>query len=689
MWKGKEEEVFVPLPPGLQQGSLRADVATFCDRHGVSAELRSKVGGCSSSAIVISVTNGSLPQAANSELVALLRHHGVNSKEGWKSTRAHTVRLRVDPAAGAGLDLEWCWNGFSVLAVDMRPGQHRFLEVGSTILAIQGRSLRFASEDNCNDTFGQYFSDGALLIVSPPRAPPLWEVRLPLHGHAASVLGERGKEQALRADLCAFSDRHQLPAFLPCSEDPGSCVCVIGDGALLDSAATTITRSVRAELHALLAHHLAKKDNAREPASLPRNVGGRREADVTAAAVAQGRQGPMQSYGQDKSYLSLEGRRTASAPLSPMASSPKPANGLRPTLSSGPHMGTGPAIRTLRLRFDRQGRAGLELVWQGESGFVVAAVDESPGQPGLRAGDLLVAVAGRALTGLATEAEANAILGEQFVNGVAVSVVCNAGTIPDMGDRWAWGRQEASAKEQHLEPIAPRNATKTDACDDRRRVLSALHNAMVARDIDALEAALAEAYASGIAAMSVGFAERTLRELQLERLDDGQHNVDKEEPWDDITYPEDSHYREFVEEPWEKLANAEHCDYRNAPGDEELWDQPPDAEHEHWVEASQEEDLHEDTVDAWENTSAVEDTWSQHDVMEQAQWEDAPEADDPGFWDETSEWESVPSAQEPEWSASTDEHQSAERGRVRFAPSAAAGTGYAPTRTWRGAGRKY
>lgn len=65
--------------------------------------------------------------------------------------------------------------------------------------------------------------------------------------------------------------------------------------------------------------------------------------------------------------------------------------------------------------------AGVSLVWHLPEGFIVESIDRTPGQPGLREGDVLRAVGGVTLSGR-TEAAAEGILSKQLRDGVAVDV---------------------------------------------------------------------------------------------------------------------------------------------------------------------------------------------------------------------------------------------------------------------------
>jgi len=81
----------------------------------------------------------------------------------WESLCSCT--LRVDPDAGAGLDLDATDLGYVVDGVDDRPGQAPELRVGAVIVAIEGKVLLGLSSQGLEAAFESEFRDGAALVI--------------------------------------------------------------------------------------------------------------------------------------------------------------------------------------------------------------------------------------------------------------------------------------------------------------------------------------------------------------------------------------------------------------------------------------------------------------------------------------------------------------------------------------------
>lgn len=80
------------------------------------------------------------------------------------------------------------------------------------------------------------------------------------------------------------------------------------------------------------------------------------------------------------------------------------------------------APRSVRLAMDSRGFTGLDLEWDTEWGIVVRGVDPLPGQPGLSAGDYLVAIDGCSLRHLSPD-ECDAAFSKHLQNGAILSIV--------------------------------------------------------------------------------------------------------------------------------------------------------------------------------------------------------------------------------------------------------------------------
>jgi len=86
--------------------------------------------------------------------------------------------------------------------------------------------------------------------------------------------------------------------------------------------------------------------------------------------------------------------------------------------------------RSVRLAMDSEGVTGLELRWDEECGIIVRSVDPLPGQPGLHAGDCIVAINGHSLRHRSHE-ECEAIFAEHLEDGVTLNVATP--TVVDQG----------------------------------------------------------------------------------------------------------------------------------------------------------------------------------------------------------------------------------------------------------------
>jgi len=78
--------------------------------------------------------------------------------------------------------------------------------------------------------------------------------------------------------------------------------------------------------------------------------------------------------------------------------------------------------RTVRLAMDRSGSTGLDLQWNEEWGILVNSVDPLPGQPGLRAGDYIVAIDGCSLRHRSHE-DCDAAFAERLQHDAVLNVV--------------------------------------------------------------------------------------------------------------------------------------------------------------------------------------------------------------------------------------------------------------------------
>jgi len=84
--------------------------------------------------------------------------------ERWREAQLREERLRVDPAAGAGLSLEHSEFGFAVEAVDPTPGQS--VSPGEVIVAMEGRLLAGLSAPQMQASFQKRRVEGARLQVA-------------------------------------------------------------------------------------------------------------------------------------------------------------------------------------------------------------------------------------------------------------------------------------------------------------------------------------------------------------------------------------------------------------------------------------------------------------------------------------------------------------------------------------------
>mmetsp|Transcript_80188 Transcript_80188/g.155009 ORF Transcript_80188/g.155009 Transcript_80188/m.155009 type:complete len:568 (+) Transcript_80188:107-1810(+) len=78
--------------------------------------------------------------------------------------------------------------------------------------------------------------------------------------------------------------------------------------------------------------------------------------------------------------------------------------------------------QTVRLAMDSSGSTGLDLQWNEEWGILVHGVDPLPGQPGLRAGDYIVAIDGCSLRNRSHE-DCDAAFSGRLQNGAVLSIV--------------------------------------------------------------------------------------------------------------------------------------------------------------------------------------------------------------------------------------------------------------------------
>ncbi|CAJ1357610.1 unnamed protein product [Effrenium voratum] len=116
-----------------------------------------------------------------------------------------------------------------------------------------------------------------------------------------------------------------------------------------------------------------------------------------------------------------------------------------------------------------KGGAGLALVWHPPEGYLVEAVESIPGQPDLRAGDVLRRVGATALGGFATQQAADRALASALKDGVTARVYrpsCDAQLgdlvagaellLPSVGvGTWSWGNESfGSTPEAAKEPVA-------------------------------------------------------------------------------------------------------------------------------------------------------------------------------------------------------------------------------------------
>jgi len=74
--------------------------------------------------------------------------------------------LRVDPDAGAGLELRWVKVGYCVDRVDRKPGQPDLRE-GDAMVAFGGAILAGLDEDGVEERFGAKFADGVSFVAAP------------------------------------------------------------------------------------------------------------------------------------------------------------------------------------------------------------------------------------------------------------------------------------------------------------------------------------------------------------------------------------------------------------------------------------------------------------------------------------------------------------------------------------------
>lgn len=80
------------------------------------------------------------------------------------------------------------------------------------------------------------------------------------------------------------------------------------------------------------------------------------------------------------------------------------------------------APHSVRLAMDSRGETGLDLQWDAEMGIQVQHIDPLPGQPGLSAGDFIVAIDGCSLRRLLHD-ECNAKFTKHLQNGATLSIV--------------------------------------------------------------------------------------------------------------------------------------------------------------------------------------------------------------------------------------------------------------------------
>uniref|UniRef100_A0A7S4Q8E7 Uncharacterized protein n=1 Tax=Alexandrium monilatum TaxID=311494 RepID=A0A7S4Q8E7_9DINO len=87
--------------------------------------------------------------------------------------------LRVDPAVGAGLEVNWVKLGYTVCKVDAQPGQPD-LRPGDAIVAFGGQLLLGLDENEVERRFGEALADRVAFVVGPLNAllrRPAEEVR--------------------------------------------------------------------------------------------------------------------------------------------------------------------------------------------------------------------------------------------------------------------------------------------------------------------------------------------------------------------------------------------------------------------------------------------------------------------------------------------------------------------------------
>ncbi|CAE7491911.1 unnamed protein product [Symbiodinium natans] len=126
---------------------------------------------------------------------------------------------------------------------------------------------------------------------------------------------------------------------------------------------------------------------------------------------------------------------------------------------------------TVVLRVRPKLGAGLSLVWFPPEGYLVEAIEDIPGQPGLRSGDVLRRVGAAALGGLGSQSAADRALAGALKDGVLGRVYrprCDAAAgdlvaartaasplwLPSVGvGTWSWGNE--SFGHQHVAPGSP------------------------------------------------------------------------------------------------------------------------------------------------------------------------------------------------------------------------------------------
>jgi len=108
--------------------------------------------------------------------------------------------------------------------------------------------------------------------------------------------------------------------------------------------------------------------------------------------------------------------------------------------------------KSVRLAMDSSGNTGLDLRWDEEWGIWVESVDPLPGQPGLSAGDFIVAIDGCSLRHREHD-ECDTLFSERLEDGVVLSVVTPAksGSSNSLGLGVGGGRvQELEFSGEHL-----------------------------------------------------------------------------------------------------------------------------------------------------------------------------------------------------------------------------------------------